>query len=139
MKTVRSVMGFVDAELPAPVSATAAPAAPRDTSTGFAMLSVRKHQRIRSLHVSAAMSEPGTLRARGTVKLRKRRYHLESVSATAVPGRLVKLRLKFSKKGLRAVRRALRRGKRVRAVITIKATDAAGNVSVATRRITLRR
>jgi peptidoglycan/xylan/chitin deacetylase (PgdA/CDA1 family) len=139
VKTVRSVMGFADAELPAPVTATAAPVAARDTSTGFAILSARKRQRIRSLHVSAAMSEPGTLSAHGSVNLRKRRYHLKSVSATAVPGRMVKLRLKFSKKGRRAVRRALRRGKRVRAVIRIKATDAAGNVSVAIRRIRLRR
>jgi hypothetical protein len=139
VKTVGSVMGFADAELPVPVSATSAPVAPRDTSTGFATLSARKRQRIRSLHVSAAMSEPGTLSARGTVKLRKRRYHLKRVSAAAVPGRIVKLRLKLSKKGLRAVRRALRHGKRVHAVVTIKAADAAGNVSVATKRIRLRR
>jgi hypothetical protein len=88
--------------------------------------------------VSAAMAEPGTLTAYGIVRLGKR-YRLRKVSVAAAPGRLVKLRLRLSKKGLRAVRRGLRHGRRARALVTIKATDAAGNASVATRRIRLRR
>lgn len=135
VKTVRSVMGFPDPEPPAPVNAFAPPLT-RDRTTGFARLSARKRQRIGRLRVSAMMAEPGRLSAFGSVKLGKR-YRLEKVSKTAIPGKPVVLRLKLSKKGLRAARRALRR-RNVRAVITITATDVAGNSVSAKRRIRLR-
>jgi hypothetical protein len=84
------------------------------------------------------MAEPGTLSAFGTVKLGKR-FKLKKVSATALPGKLVSLRLKLSKKGLAAVKRALRHRKRVRAAITVVAKDLAGNVKTRTLTVTLRR
>ena len=48
------------------------------------------------------------------------------------------LRLKLSRKTLRAVRRALRRGKKVFATVTVIATDAAGSSSTAKRKIRLK-
>src|SRR4030095_11924487 len=75
VKTVRAAMGFAESEIPAPVQAFAAPL-PRDTTTGFSRLSARKRQRIGRLHVSAAMAEPGTLTAYGSVRLGKR-HHLK--------------------------------------------------------------
>ena len=92
-------------------------------------LRVRKRQDVDKLYVRAAMSELGTLSAKGTVK-RVKRYRFKKVSKRAVLGKLVKLRLKLSKKGLRAAKRALKRGKRVPdAKVTITARDAAGNPS----------
>ena len=49
------------------------------------------------------------------------------------------LRLKLSGKTLRAVRRALRRGKKVTATVTVIATDASGASSTAKRKIRLKR
>ncbi len=139
VKSVRAVMGFPEPPLPSeeepkPVVAFAPP---RDTATAFTSLKARSRQDVDKLYVSAAMSEPGTLSAYGTVTLGKR-YRLKKARVTAVPGRLTKLRLALTKKGLRAVKRALRRHTRVRAVLTIVATDSAGNVQRATRTITLR-
>lgn len=142
VKSVRAVMGFPEPPLPSeeeeeepkPVVAFAPP---RDTATAFTSLKARSRQDVDKLYVSAAMGEPGTLSAYGTVTLGKR-YRLKKVRVTTVPGRLTKLRLALTKKGLRAVKRALRRHARVRAVVTIVATDSAGNVQRATRTITLR-
>jgi hypothetical protein len=45
-----------------------------------------------------------------------------------------KIRLKLSRKGLSAAKRALRRGKKLRAKVTIKAKDSAGKHPTQTRR-----
>jgi peptidoglycan/xylan/chitin deacetylase (PgdA/CDA1 family) len=142
VKSVRGTMGFPEAPLPGQGVPAGPPAsgaaAPRDTATALASVHARKRQRLRKLRVSAAMAEPGTLSAKGTITL-GRRYHLRKASVTAVPGKLMTLRLELTRKGLRAVRRALRRHRRVRVVVQIKATDAAGNTSTTTRRIALTR
>ena len=140
VKTVRSVMGFPDPPPPPPPEppkpVTAFPVA-KDSATAFASLKVPKRQRLRSLRVSAVMAEPGIVSAVGTVPLGKR-YRLKKVRAAASPGRAVILRLSLTSKGIRAVNRALRRGKVVKALISIKATDAFGNHAVTNRAITLR-
>jgi peptidoglycan/xylan/chitin deacetylase (PgdA/CDA1 family) len=137
VKTLRSVMGYPDFPAtpapPAPVHVAAA-----DKITAFASLKAKKTQRVGKLRVTASMAEPGTLSAFGTVKLSKR-FKLKKVSATALRGKLVSLRLKLSKKGLAAVKRALRHHKRVRAAITVVAKDLAGNVKTRTLTVTLRR
>jgi peptidoglycan/xylan/chitin deacetylase (PgdA/CDA1 family) len=142
VKSARAVMGFSEPELPGQVTVSGGAGsrglAARDTATAFASLRVSKRQRVGRLRVSAAMAEPGTLSAAGTVKPGKR-YRVKRASARATPGKLVTLRLKLSKKGLRAVKRALGRHRRVRAAITITATDTAGNATTAKRTIRLRR
>ena len=85
------------------------------------------------------MPEPGTLSAFGTVELRGVRYRLGKVFRKAAPGKLVKFRLHLTRKGLRAAKHALRRDKRVRAVITIGARDLVYNKITAERTIRLRR
>ena len=85
-----------------------APPLTRDRTTGFARLSARKRQRVGRLHVSAMMAEPGRLSAYGSVSWASA-IASKKVSKTAIPGKPVVLRLKLSKKGLRAARRALRR------------------------------
>jgi peptidoglycan/xylan/chitin deacetylase (PgdA/CDA1 family) len=140
VKSMRAVMGF--AEPPLPPLPAAPPAVtllsrPTDKTTAFASLKVRKRQRAGNLSVSASMAELGTLSADGTVTLGKR-YRLKKVKAPAAARQVVTLRPALTKKGLRAVRRALKRHRRVQAVISVVAKDAAGNVKSAIRTIRLR-
>ena len=68
-----------------------------------------------------------------------KRYKLRTVSANVPAGSSARLRLALSKSAKTAVRRALARGRRVSATITLTATDAAGNRSKTTRTVRLRR
>ena len=126
VKTVRAVMGFPEPPLPGseepqPVFAfQPALPAPALATTSFASLQVRSRQHLRNLRVRASMTTAGVLSARGTITLGKR-YRLRRVRTAAAPGQPVTLRLSLTKKGLRAVRRALRRHERVQAEITIVA------------------
>ena len=146
VRTVRAVMFHPDlpppAEPPLPVRAFGAPAP--DRVTALASLKARKKQDVDKIHVAAAMLEPGTVSAGGTVSvpggvrtLTSRAFTLKGASATAVPGKRVKLRLKLGKKALRAAKRAIRRHRRVRAKITITATDKSGNRKRAKRTVRL--
>jgi lysophospholipase L1-like esterase len=70
----------------------------------------------------------------------KTAYKLKRVKARFVArGHKATLRVKVPKKALRAIKRALRRHRKVRAKLTIKARDAAGNTTVKKRTIKLRR
>ena len=123
--------------IPNPPLATA----PKDAVTAFASLRAPQRQSIRTLYVRAAMAEPGTLTASGTVNVpgAARVFLLRAVSATAKPGVAVKLRLVAPRKGLRAARRALRRHRQLRARITITARDASGNTKTERRIVRLTR
>ena len=97
--------------------------------TPFGGLSYQRIQSIRKLFVVARSTEAGTLRAAGSVsvpgaaKIYKFRPVLRKVGANA----LVKIRLRLSKKNLRAVKRALRKkGARLKAKLTVTATNRAG-------------
>jgi hypothetical protein len=68
-----------------------------------------------------------------------RSLKLRTIVRKAGSGKQVRLRLTLSKKTLRAVRRALRRGVRLNAKVTVIATDAAGNSRKSTRRVRLKR
>jgi hypothetical protein len=136
VRTMRWVMGYPEA-VPGPGTSVTPARVTADKLVRFAAIRVRSVQDVDKLHVRAAMMEAGTLGARGTVKKGKR-YQLKKVSKRAVLGKLVKLRLRLSKKGLRAAKRALARGKRVRANVKITARDAAGNLAVAKRTIRLK-
>jgi peptidoglycan/xylan/chitin deacetylase (PgdA/CDA1 family) len=141
VKTVSSVMGHSPApEPPLPVRAFMAP----DKVTAFASLKARKKQDVDSITVTAAMLEPGTLSAGGMVDVPGRArtsaarvFRLKRTSVAATPGKRVKLRLKLKKKALRAAKRAIRRHRRVRAKITVTATDVAGNRKSAKRTVRL--
>jgi peptidoglycan/xylan/chitin deacetylase (PgdA/CDA1 family) len=112
----------------------------KDKVTAFASLKVRKVQDVDNIRVAASMLEPGRLSATGTVKVgnASRIFKLKRAAKPASPGKRVKLRLKLSKKGLRAAKRAIRAHTRVRARITITATDKPGNRTRAKRTIRLR-
>jgi hypothetical protein len=86
-------------------------------------------QDVDRLYVRAQMSEPGTLRASAKVSVpgASKVYAFKTASRAVGANVRTKLRLKLSKKRLKVVKRALRRGKRLKARITVTATDRAGN------------
>jgi peptidoglycan/xylan/chitin deacetylase (PgdA/CDA1 family) len=148
VRTVRSVMTVpasspastpATCEPPLPVHAFEASAPPPDTATAFASLEVRKRQDVDHIYVTAAMIEPGTLSARGTVVVpgAARVFRLKGRFANAAPGKRVKLRLKLKRKPRRVAKRAIHSNRRVRASIAITATDRAGNKRTAKRAIRL--
>jgi peptidoglycan/xylan/chitin deacetylase (PgdA/CDA1 family) len=110
-----------------------------DKVTAFGSLRVRKRQDVDHIRVFAAMLEPGRLSASGRVTIGRasRAIKLKRVSKRAVPGKLVKLRLRLSRNGLRAAKRAIRAHRRVRARIAITARDRPGNRVIAKRTIRL--
>jgi hypothetical protein len=91
--------------------------------------------------VLARCAAPCTLTASATVSLAgaSRSLKLRGIVRQAASGKQVRLRLVLSKKALRSIRRALRRGVKLTAKVTVVATDAAGNSSKSTRTIKLRR
>jgi hypothetical protein len=92
--------------------------------------------------VVKATSENVRATASGKVSIRgkKKAHKLKGVKARFIArGHRATLRLKVSKKALRAIKRALGRHRKVRARLTIKARDAAGNTTIKRRTIKLRR
>jgi hypothetical protein len=101
-------------------------------------------QRVLAQHgivVLASCAGTCTLSASAKVSLAgaSRSLKLRGIVRNAVSGKQVRLRLALSRKALRSVRRALRRGVKLTATVTVIATDAAGNSSKATRKVRLKR
>jgi hypothetical protein len=86
-------------------------------------------QKLEKLYVTASISEAGALTASATVNTggASKVYRFKKVSRSVGANVKTKLRLKLSKKNLRAVKKALKRGKRLKAKITVTARDKAGN------------
>jgi hypothetical protein len=136
VRTVREVVLPSSGSPPPPPGSVTA-----DRVTAFASLKAPKRQDIDKLYVRAAMIEPGTLSASATVSVpgASRVYKFKRASKRVAAGKSVKLRLKLSKKGLRAAKRALKKRKRLRARIRVTAKDNAGNRRTAKRTVRLRR
>ncbi len=85
-------------------------------------------QDVDKLFVRASMNEAGTLTATGAVSVpgASKAYALKRVSRAVTAGQVVKLRLKLRKRALKAVKRVLLRGRKLRAKITLTAKDATG-------------
>jgi len=101
-----------------------------DRTPPVAQLRYSKRQDIDKLLVRGRMSEPGTLTARAVVDvggLLAKIYTFRPRTRKVSGGVLAKLPLKVSKKKKRALKRAMRRGKRLRARVSLTATDRAGN------------
>ena len=94
----------------------------------------------RSIEVQGGCLSTCTMKATATLSFpgASKSLKLRGVSVKAASGKVVTLRIKLSKKSMRAVRRALRRGKKVMATVTVIATDASG-ASSAKRKIRLKR
>ena len=91
-----------------------------------------RRQDIDKLRVRARMSEPGTITAAAIVDtggLLARIYNFRPVRRKVKGGVLTTLRPRLSAKNKRALKRALRQGKKLRARVTVTATDLSGNRS----------
>jgi ribosome-associated protein YbcJ (S4-like RNA binding protein) len=86
-------------------------------------------------------AEACTATVRGTVSVpgAARNYRLRSLTKQIRTGGKAKLKLKFSKRVLKATARALRRHRKVRARVTVTVKDAAGNATTQRRSIRLKR
>jgi plastocyanin len=84
--------------------------------------------------------EPSTVKARGSVKVpgANKVLRFRSVTTKLAAGIERKVKLPLSRRALRAVRRALRRGFGLIARVTVRAKDSNGNVGTAKRRIKLK-
>lgn len=101
--------------------------APRVRSGGSTLQRLSSSNR---LTVLATSSEAGEVLAAGTITVGERRIVLVTARRTIdVAGGGALLRLQVPRSGMRAVRAALAKRRAVRAVITVVATDEAGNSS----------
>ncbi|HZO58093.1 MAG TPA: PQQ-dependent sugar dehydrogenase [Solirubrobacterales bacterium] len=93
----------------------------------------------RSIEVHGGCVAACTLKATAKVSLpgASKTLKLRGTSAKAAQGKVVTLRIKLKGKKMRAIRRALRRGKKVTATVTVVATDGTG-ASSAKRKIRLK-
>lgn len=111
-----------------------------DNLTAFSVLDIPLKQRVGSLYVKAAMGEPGTISAGGTVAVAGagKVFRFKPASVQADPGRTAKIRLRLPKKALKAVKKALKRHQKVKAKLMVTAKDKAKNVKRAKRTVALR-
>lgn len=114
---------------------------PGDTTPPTTQLRYSRRQDIDRLRVRARMSEPGTFTVRALVDvggLLARIYNFKPARRKVTGGVLTTLRPRLSARNKRALKRAMRRGKRLRARITLTATDRAGNTKTQHATIRLR-
>jgi subtilisin len=126
---------------PPPVAA-AAPPAPADTTIEVLALRIARRQAVDRLSVVVRLAEPGTVTARARVRGRGGAARLiasRRVTVQAEANRTYRLRLPLARAAVHRINRALRRGARVRAKVTLTASDAAGNSRTKSRRVRLRR
>jgi hypothetical protein len=99
--------------------------------TPFGRLTYSRVQSVRKLFVTVRTSEAETLRAAGSVSVpgAAKVYKFRPVFKGAAANSTVKLRLRLSKKDLRAVRRAVKKRKRLKAKLKVTATNGAGIAS----------
>jgi hypothetical protein len=103
-------------------------------------LTGKRKQDVDKLAVIDTVAEDSQLVGQATAKFRvqKRPVKSSNVTAAAAAGSPTKLRFKFKKRALHAIKAALARGARVKATIGVTATDASGNASMATKRVKLK-
>lgn len=111
---------------------------PPDTGPVTSLISPSK-QDVDKLSVRASMNEAGTLTATGSVGISgaAKTYRLKRASRTVSASQSVKLRLKLSRKALRAVKRAIRHRRKARAKVTLTALDTTGHQTIRRQTISL--
>ena len=118
-------------------TARAATPVASDTAAPVVTLSGPATQRAgRTVTVTVTSNEAGAARATGRVR---GRFALAASAAMLTAHAPARLSLRVPSRARRAVARALRDGRRVRAVITVSVRDAAGNRTDRSRTIRLRR
>ncbi len=122
---------------------TACPTPPDKRAPKLALISSSTQNVLanRRVVVSVTSDENGTATASGNLSVpgASRTFKLRSAKATVTAGKRTSLRLRVSSKALQAAKRATRRGRRVRARVTIVVRDGAGNVATAKKTVKVRR
>jgi hypothetical protein len=115
------------------VAAPAATEPPRDSEL-IVRLEARRRQRLapkrRVVATVTCPAEACTISAGAAIRGRRGATTIEPIERSLAPGESHKLRLRLSKKAVRGLRAARRSGKRPAVRVTVRATDAAGNVAV---------
>jgi hypothetical protein len=104
-------------------------------------LRIARRQDVDHLSVVVRLAEAGTVRARARVRLRGRTARIivsRRATAAVAPNQTRRLPLRMSRVAVRRIKRALRRGVRVRAKVTVTVSDLAGNARTKARRVRLR-
>jgi hypothetical protein len=102
---------------------------------------VQRLSRKGTIVVSVQCNEDCTARGQATVSTggASKLFRSQRATKRLVGGKRTKLTLKFRKGAVKAIRRTLRRKKRLTARITVNTTDRAGNPSTAKRSLKLKR
>jgi hypothetical protein len=90
------------------------------------------------LALTARCNEPCKLAAVAKLRIGKKKIGLSRAKATAPPGKAAKVKLKLSRKALGTLRKAMKRG-RPKVLLSVRAADAAGNTTAASRSVTVKR
>jgi hypothetical protein len=116
---------------------------PSDSTAPAAVLSGKTIQKAGSSIVVevSCPTEACTATASGTVNVpgASKVYKLKGASANVPKGGKARLKLKVPSKARKAIKRALRRKKKIKAKVTVTARDAAGNKTTRKRTIRLKR
>jgi hypothetical protein len=112
-----------------------------DKTAPVISLSFPRLQHLAKLYVKVHTSENATIKATGTVSVRtaSRVYRFKPKRVILSGNSSMKVPLRLSKRNLAAVKRALKRKRRLKAKITVTATDAAGNRRTKKATITIKK
>ena len=129
-----------DAAPAAPGNLPATPAGPDKTAPTLTLAAKRIQRALKTkrLRLSARCNERCNLAAVAKIRIGKKKVVLGRSNATAPAGQSAKIKLKLSKKTLRTMRKAIKRG-RAKVVVSVRAVDTAGNRTSRSRRVTVRR
>ena len=98
---------------------------------------VRRSQRVlrlRGVVARVRCSEKCRVSGGGKLRLGRQSYELRRVSRSVAAGKRVRVKVRLTKRGTKALRRSLANGRRPKVRIGLRARDAAGNPSLLTRR-----
>jgi glucose/arabinose dehydrogenase len=123
----------------APTTAPPAAQAAQDTTPPTLRVRVKRRQRVLRLRGAVAYvrcSESCSVAARGRLRIGRARYRMRPLARAAQANRRVRLKIRLTDRGFRALRRCARRGRLRRASVRLNlhATDSAGLRSPAVRR-----
>jgi glucose/arabinose dehydrogenase len=122
-----------------PIAPTIAPAPQQDTTSPTLRVRAKRRQRVLRLRGAVAYvrcSEACSVAARGRLRIGRARYRMRPLARAAQANSRVRLKVRLTKRGRRALRRCARRGRLRRASVRLdlRATDSAGLRSPAARR-----
>jgi len=124
---------------PSPQSPPPPPRVPDTTAPTATLLGKTSQKLAKAIAVAVSCNEPCTATATGKLSLPNAaaRHTLKTTAGSIAAGGTLKLKLEVPKKAHQAARKALTRGKRVKANLKIVVRDAAGQTATKTRTVKL--